>query len=460
MQGALDHLESNRQSYLDLLFDFLRIPSISAQSEFHEHAATAAEFVRARLAAAGYEASLYHGSGLPTVHAKRIEDPNAPTLIVYGHYDVQPPEPLELWETPPFEPTIVDGEIRARGCADDKGPTLGLILAAECVRAARGSLPINLIWVIEGEEECGGPVIGEFLKEHAADLQADALAIADVGGLDAKTPALCYGLRGLTALDFTVKGPARDLHSGSYGGTVANPATAMARLIASLHDNDGHVAVEGFYEGVREVDDTERARTAAVPFNEAGFLAETGSPEAFGEKGYTTLERKGARPTCEVNGLFGGYQGEGSKTIVPSKATCKITCRLVPDQDPTKVGDALQAHLEKHCPPGVTLEIERGHEAQAVYTDPETEWALAARAALTFAFGNEAAVTREGGSIPIVNTFTDTLGVQPLLLGTYTPGEKAHSPNERYFVEDFYRAIRTGIHLFSRGGHLFSRGGA
>ena len=448
MQGALDHLEENRQVFLDLLFDFLRIPSISAQSEYHEHAATAAEFVRARLQAAGYDAELYEGSGLPTVHAKRIEDPDAPTLIVYGHYDVQPPEPLELWETPPFEPTIVDGEIRARGCADDKGPTLGLILAAECLRAANGSLPVNLIWVIEGEEECGGPVVGEFLKEHAADLKADALAIADVGGLDAETPALCYGLRGLTALEFTVRGPARDLHSGSYGGTVANPATAMARLVATLHDDDGRVAVEGFYDGVDEPDEAERARVAAVPFDEAGYLAETGSPTPFGEKGFSTLERKGSRPTVEVNGMYSGYQGEGSKTIVPSEATCKITCRLVPGQDPSRVGDALQAHLEKHCPPGVTLSIERGHEARAVYTDPDTTWAKAARDAMSFAFGKEAVATREGGSIPIVNTFMDTLGVQPLLLGTYAPGERAHSPNERYFVEDFYRAIRTGIALF------------
>jgi len=449
MQGALDHLEQNRQAYLDLLFDFLRIPSVSAQSEYHDHAQRAAAFVVERLEAAGFEAGLFEGNGLPTVHGKRIEDPSLPTLIVYGHYDVQPPEPLELWETPAFEPTIVgDGEIRARGCADDKGPTLAMILGTECLIRARGALGVNLHWVIEGEEECGGPVVGEYLAAHAADLKADALVIADVSGQSAGTPALCYGLRGLTALEVELVGPAVDLHSGTYGGTIANPATAMARLIATLHDDNGRVAVEGFYDGVQELDETERARNAAIPFNEADYLKETGSPSLFGEPGFTTLERKGARPTCEINGLFSGYSGEGSKTIVPSKAGCKITCRLVPNQDPGVVFRAVKAHLESHCPPGVTMEIEEGHQASGVHVDPETEWAKRARAALTAAFGTEAAVTREGGSIPIVNTFVNALGVQPLLIGTYAPGERAHSPNERYFVEDFFRGIKTAIHLF------------
>ncbi|MHC4939906.1 MAG: dipeptidase [Planctomycetota bacterium] len=452
MQPALDHLEANRQVFLDLLFDFLRIPSVSAQSEYHSEARRAGEFVRDQLAAAGYEASLFEGDGLPTVFGSRIEDPDAPTLLVYGHYDVQPPEPLDLWQTPPFEPTLVDGQIRARGCADDKGPTLALILAAECLRKTRGSLPVNLHWVIEGEEECGGPVVGEFLKKNAGKLEADALVIADVCGLDADTPALCYGLRGLAAFEVTVKGPRRDLHSGTYGGTIANPATALARLIATLHDDDGRVAIEGFYDGVREIDEIERKRTDALPFDEKAYLQETGSSALFGETGFSTLERKGARPTCEVNGIFGGYDGEGSKTIVPAEAGCKLTCRLVPDQDPAKVAAAVEAHLLKHSPPGVTVEVGLGHQAQGIYTDPDTDWAKAARKALGFAFGKEAALTREGGSIPIVNTFMDTLGVQPLLLGTYAPGERAHSPNERYPVEDFIRGIRAGIHLFSRGG--------
>jgi len=452
MQAALDHLESNRSVFLDLLFDFLRIPSVSAQKDYHPRAREAAEFVKRQLESAGYEASLFEGDGLPTVFGTRIEDPDAPTLIVYGHYDVQPPEPLDLWETPPFEPTLVGDEIRARGCADDKGPTLALIFAAECLRKAYGSLPVNLHWVIEGEEESGGPVVGEFLKANADKLAADALVIADVGGHDAETPALCYGLRGLAAFEIKVTGPARDLHSGTYGGTIANPATALAQLVATFHDRHGHVAVEGFYDGVRELDAKERERSAAVSFDDERYLEETGSPMIFGEEGFTTLERKGARPTCEINGIFGGYSGPGSKTIVPAQAGCKITCRLVPDQDPARVAEAFEAHVSKHAPAGVRVTVERGHLAPAVYTDPETDWAKAARAALAFAFGKEAAVTREGGSIPIVNTFQNALGVQPLLLGTYAPGERAHSPNERYFVDDFYRGVRAGIHLFSRGG--------
>jgi acetylornithine deacetylase/succinyl-diaminopimelate desuccinylase-like protein len=452
MQAALDHLDAHRQDFLDLLFEFLRIPSVSAQSERADDARRAAAFVVQRLESAGFEASLFEGNGLPTVHGWRVEDPAAPTMIVYGHYDVQPPEPLELWETPPFEPTLVGREVRARGCADDKGPTLALILAAECLRKSAGSLPVNLHWVIEGEEESGGPVVGEFLKANVGRLKADALVIADVSGLDPRTPALCYGLRGLVALEAKMTGPARDLHSGTYGGTIANPVTALARLVATLHDADGRVAVDGFYEGVREPDGVERARTAAIPFDERAYLEETGSPALFGEPGFSTLERKGARPTCELNGISGGYAGPGSKTIVPAQASCKITCRLVPGQDPAAIGAAVKAHLERHCPPGVRLEVDLGHQAPAVYTDPDTEWARAARAALGFAFDREAALTREGGSIPIVNTFQGALGVQPLLLGTYAPGERAHSPNERYAVDDFYRGIRTGIHLFSRGG--------
>jgi len=449
MDAALRYLESNRDRFKDLLFEYLRIPSISAQKEYAHESRRAADFVQALLEDAGLEAGQFEGDGLPTVYGARVEDESKPTLLVYGHYDVQPAEPLELWETPPFEPTIVDGEIRARGCADDKGPSLAMALAVEClVKGGGGSLPVNLRFILEGEEECGGPVVEQYLRAHQEELKADAVVIADTSGLSKGTPALCYGLRGLVATEITVTGPARDLHSGTYGGTLANPATALAQLVASLHDAEGRVAVDGFYDGVMDVDDAERARVARIPFDEAAYLEETGTPALYGEAGYTTLERKGSRPTCEVNGLFGGYSGEGVKTIVPARAGAKITCRLVPGQDPERVAAALKAHFERHCPEGVRLEVEAGHRAPAVYTNPETTWAKAARAAMEKAFGVPAALTREGGSIPVVNVFDAVLGTQPLLLGTYTPGEKAHSPNERYFLEDFYAAIRTGIHLF------------
>ncbi len=449
MQAALDYLEENRDRFLELLFEFLRIPSISAQHAYDEHTVRAGAFIRARLDDAGFTTGMFQSDGLPTVYGSRIEGDDRPTLMLYGHYDVQPAEPLELWETPPFEPTIIDGEIRARGCADDKGPTLAMTLAAECWVKGSGELPINLRAAIEGEEESGGTVINDYLALHKDELKADAVVIADCAGVARGVPALCYGLRGLVAAEVKLTGPGRDLHSGSYGGAVANPATAIARLVASLHAANGRVAVDGFYDGVAEVDDAERARQAAVPFDEDAFLAETGSPSLFGEEGYTTLERKTARPTCEINGIFGGYDGEGSKTIVPAEAGCKITCRLVPGQDPAAVYAALERHLRAHCPPGVRMEIEKGHLAQAVYTDPDTPWAKKARAALEQAYGQPCGLRREGGTIPVAIAFQDVLGLQPLLVGTYTPDEKAHSPNERYFVDDFFGGIRAGIHLFA-----------
>jgi acetylornithine deacetylase/succinyl-diaminopimelate desuccinylase-like protein len=450
MEEALRYLEAHHEAFLDQLFAFLRIPSVSAQSDRDEDTRRAAAFLRTRLQDAGLEAGLFEGRGLPTVHGhSTAAGDDRPTLLVYGHYDVQPPEPLELWETPPFEPTVVDGEVRARGCADDKGPSLAFLLAAECWLKGTGRLPVNLRMVFEGEEECGGAVIEQYIHEHREDLHADALVIADVAGLAPDRPALCYGLRGLAALEVTVTGPSRDLHSGTYGGAVANPATALARIIASLHAADGSVAVEGFYAGAAPLDEAERARLAGLPFDEAAFLADTGARELRGEKGYSTWERRTARPTCEVNGIFGGYAGEGTKTIVPARAGCKITCRLVPGQDPAAVQEAVARHLDAHCPPGVGLEVARGARAPAAYVDPETPWSRKACAALERAFGAPPALTREGGSIPVVNAFRETLGLQALLLGTYAPGEKAHSPNERYRIADFYAAIRTGIFLFA-----------
>jgi acetylornithine deacetylase/succinyl-diaminopimelate desuccinylase-like protein len=448
MEEALRHLEAHREAYLDQLFAYLRIPSVSAQSDHSRDTRRAAAFLRDRLRGIGLEADLFEGEGLPTVHGRYAAGDDRPTLLVYGHYDVQPPEPLELWETPPFEPTLVDDEIRARGCADDKGPSLAMLFAADCWLKATGALPVNLKFAFEGEEESGGTVIERYLEEHREALSADALIVADTPGLAPGTPALCYALRGLVALEATVEGPSRDLHSGSYGGAVANPAAALARMITSLHTSDGRVAVDGFYEGIPPLDAAERARLARLPFDEAALLRDTGARDLRGEEGYTTWERRTARPTCEINGIFGGYAGEGTKTIVPARAGCKITCRLVPAQDPAAVQEALARHLSAHCPPGVGLDIARGPVAPAAYMDPETPWAHKARAALEHAFGAPPALTREGGSIPVVNAFREILGLEALLLGTYAPGERAHSPNERYPVEDFYAAIRTGIYLF------------
>jgi acetylornithine deacetylase/succinyl-diaminopimelate desuccinylase-like protein len=445
MDAALRHLEANKDRFLNLLLEYLRIPSVSAQRRHDPDSRKAAEFIRARLDEAGFETGFFEGSGLPTVHGARIVDPGKPTLVVYGHYDVQPPEPLDLWESPPFEPTVEDGEIKARGCADDKGPSLALVLAATCWKDA---LPLNLRFVIEGEEESGGTVVHDYLKTKRAEIGgAKAVAIADAPGIARGAPALCYGLRGIAAVEVTVHGPARDLHSGTYGGAVANPATVLARLLATLHDAKGRVAVEGFHDGEKPLDDVERKRLAKLPFDERVFLADTGSPALVGEEGFTTWERRTARPTVEINGIFGGYQGEGSKTIIPARATAKLTSRLVPGQDPKRIQDLLVRHLEGNAPAGVRLDITRGHTAPAAYMDPATPWARAARTALEKAYGCAPALTREGGSIPVVSVFREA-GLEPLLLGTYAPGEKAHSPNERYYVEDFLGCIRTGIHLF------------
>ena len=449
MKRALKHLEKHKEGYLKELFEFLSIPSVSAQSSYRDDARRAAAWMRARLERAGFEAELFEGDGLPTVLGRRIEDPKLPTLLLYGHYDVQPPEPLEEWETKPFEPTLVNGEIRARGCADDKGPTLAMVLGAECWIEAAGKLPVNLKVIIEGEEESGGKVVYQCVHDRKADLAADALVIADVPGAAEGVPSICYGLRGLVGLELIVRGPGRDLHSGFYGGTVANPATALARLVATLHDADGRVAVPGFYDGVRKIDAKERARLKARALDEAEFLAGAGATETFGEKGFTTAERMGARPTCEVNGIYGGYMGEGTKTIIPARAGCKITCRLVPDQDPTKVGEAVERHLKEHAPPGVAVEVRRSAGAPAFYMDPDTDWARKAAAALQAAFGHAPALTRGGGSIPVVAAFKRELGLDPLLIGTYAPGERMHSPNERYYPDDFFRAIRTAIALYA-----------
>ena len=448
MDAALRHLEKNHDRYLKLLLDYLRIPSVSAQRKHDTDTRRAAEFIRARLEEAGLETGLFEGKGLPTVLGARVVDPKKPTLAVYGHYDVQPPDPLDLWESPPFEPVVEDGEIRARGCADDKGPSLALVFATECWARGAGKLPLNLRFVIEGEEESGGTVVHEYLKAHAKDLAAArAVAIADAPGIARGVPALCYGLRGIAGLEVTVTGPKRDLHSGTYGGAVMNPATALARLLATLHDGKGRVAVAGFHDGATPLDDAEKRRLAKLPFDERAFLLDTGSPALCGEEGYTTWERRTARPTVEINGIYGGYQGEGSKTIIPSRATAKLTCRLVPGQDPARVQDAVVRHLEAHAPKAVRLAITRGHTAPAAFMDPETPWARAARGALEKAYGCPPALTREGGSIPVVAAFRE-VGLEALLIGTYTPGEKAHSPNERYFVEDFLGCIRAGIHLF------------
>jgi acetylornithine deacetylase/succinyl-diaminopimelate desuccinylase-like protein len=442
---ALDYAEKNADRFLSDLMDYLAIPSISGRPKHADDVRKAAEFTRDKLREAGLEADLAEGDGHPLVRADYRGAPGAPTVILYGHYDVQPVDPLDLWETAPFEPTIVDGMIRARGGADDKGPALAQVFGLMSWCKGAGSLPINVVVLIEGEEEVGGPVLPAYIQAHKADLAADAVVIMDCPGYAPGVPALAYGLRGIATLEVRVDGPARDLHSGGYGGAVKNPAEALCEMIASCRAADGGIAIPGVLEGIVPLSQKERERSAALPFSEAEFLAETGSPATWGEEGYTTLERRWGRPTFEVNGLFGGYQGDGSKTIVPATAGAKLSLRLVPGQDAQKVLDAVEEHLLANAPAGVTVTVDKGFGAPAILVDVESAPARAARRALAEGFGQEPLLTREGGSIPVVATFAEALGVTPLLVGTYRPGEKAHSPNEQYHPDDFQAAIRTSV---------------
>ncbi len=442
---ALAYAEQNADRFLADLMDYLAIPSISARTEHASDVRRAAEFTAAKLEGAGLTASVVDGDGHPLVLARSPEVPGAPTVILYGHHDVQPVDPLDLWETPPFEPAIVDGMIRARGCADDKGPALAQVFGVESWMKGVGGLPLNVIVLIEGEEEVGGSVLPTYIEEHRDELAADAVIIMDCPGYAAGVPALAYGLRGICTLEVRVDGPSRDLHSGSYGGAVKNPAEALCEMLASCRAADGGIAIPGVVAGVTPLSADERARLATLEFDEAAFLADVGSPETFGEEGFSCHERRWGRPTFEVNGIFGGYQGDGSKTIVPAWAGAKLSLRLVPDQDPQAVLDAVEAHLLENAPRGVTVTVTKGFGAPAILVDVEGPAAVAARKAMAEAYDTEPKLTREGGSIPVVATFADMLGVTPLLVGTYRPGEKAHSPNEQYHPDDFQAAIRTSV---------------
>jgi acetylornithine deacetylase/succinyl-diaminopimelate desuccinylase-like protein len=449
LTDAMNYAERNAERFLSELMTFLSIPSISTDPEYADEVRRAARFVENRLEQAGLEATLIEGEGHPLVKGVKCDVDGAPTALVYGHYDVQPIDPLEEWETPPFEPVIKNGMIRARGCADDKGPMLALIAGIESWVRGAASLPLNLIVLIEGEEECGGSILSDYVRAHKDELDAKALIVMDSGGHDVGVPSLAYGLRGICSLEVRVDGPSRDLHSGNYGGAVRNPTEALCELISSCRRKNGNLAISGLTKDVVPITAQERDRLNALDFDEGAFLAETGSPSLYGEEGYSTLERIWNRPTFEVNGVYGGYQGEGEKTIIPAWAGAKITMRLVPNQNPQKVLKTARKHLEKHAPKGVRVTVEERFGAPAVVVDIDSPLARGARRALREGFGVEPVLTRQGGSIPIIATFVECLGVTPLLLGTYRPGEKAHSPNEQYHPEDFQAAIRTTIALMA-----------
>lgn len=429
--------------HLDLLFDFLRFPSVSTDPARKESVRACAEWLRARLAEFGLDAALHPTAGHPIVLARNVHKPGRRTVLIYGHYDVQPEDPILEWSSPPFEPEVRDGVIYGRGSTDNKGQILAHVLGvAETLKQQR-DLPVNLVFLIEGEEEIGSTHLETFLEQHRDELKCDVIAVSDTGMVAAGVPTFTYGLRGIAAMELRVSGPKTDLHSGIYGGAVMNPVTALARLLATLHDADGRVAVEGFYDAVRPLADWERASWARLPYGDAAIAEVTGAPELFGEAGYTSLERLWGRPTAEVNGIGGGFQGAGTKTVLPREAFAKLTFRLVPDQTPAETIEAVSKHFRAHCPRGVTLELKPGHGGEPYITDPHSRFGKAAQQALARAFSkSEIALIREGGSIPIINTFKRVLGVDTLLLGLALPDCAAHGPNENFPVANFEQGIR------------------
>ena len=430
------------------LCKLLRIPSVSADPAFKAAVRAAANEVERQLKQAGLDTRITETPGHPIVLGMRLTNPNAPTVLIYGHYDVQPPDPLHEWITPAFEPTVRDGKLYARGATDDKGQVLTHVKSLQAWVNAVGQLPVNVKVIIEGEEEVGSRNLEDFLESHKEELECDIVVVSDTSQYGPNLPAITYGLRGIFACEVVLRGPAQDLHSGVYGGAVTNPATALARMIANLHDGQGRIQIPGFYDAVTPISDQERQAFAQLPFEDAAFFRSIGTTAGVGEVGFSTLERRWARPTCEVNGLTSGYQGEGPKTIIPAWARAKITCRLVPNQDPVQLCSNLESFLRAQCPPGIKLEFTSDHGAAGVVVDLNSPFVAAARRAIARAFGVEPVCIREGGSIPVVKTFRDVLGVDTLLLGWGQNTDNLHSPNEHFSLLDFHRGIRASAVLW------------
>ncbi|HEX8696167.1 MAG TPA: dipeptidase [Longimicrobium sp.] len=447
--SVTEHLQSRREQSLAELNEWLRIPSVSAKSEHRGDTAAAAEWLAGRMKAAGLAAEVIPTDGHPVVLGEwRGAGEGAPTLLVYGHYDVQPAEPLDEWQSPPFEPTVRDGKLFARGSVDDKGQVYLHLKAVESLLADGGALPVNVVFLVEGEEEVGSPNLGQFLGANASRLRCDAVLIHDTTMFAPGLPSITIGLRGLAYMEVRVQGPATDLHSGAYGGAVVNPANALARIIAALHDERGRVTVPGFYDKVRELTPPERQAIAGLPFEEETLRAEVGAPKLGGEQGYGPLERIWARPTLDVNGLLSGYTGEGAKTVLPARAMAKVSMRLVPDQDYKEVESAFTDHVLSLAPEGVKVEVEALHGGQPWYAEPSGPVFDAARRALARAFGREPVTIREGGSIPIVQQFQEILGAPVVLIGFGLPGENAHAPNEWMSVENFHKGAEAVALLY------------
>ena len=448
MNTLNEYLDQHAARFEDDLCELLRIDSVSADSTRRPSVRRAAEWVRAQFAGLGLKHELIETAGNPLVYAESPPVPGAPTVLVYGHYDVQPPEPLDQWTTPPFEPTRRDGKLFARGATDDKGQMLTHIKSAEAWLKTAGKLPVQLKYLIEGEEEVGSENLDPFIQKNKKKLACDVVVISDCSQFGPGKPAITYGLRGLNYFELRLKGPSQDLHSGTFGGAVTNPANTLCKILTALKDDKGRVRVPGFYDDVAKLTKRERDEFAKLPFNEKKFMQQIGVKGLTGEVGFSTLERRWARPTCDINGLWSGYQGEGAKTILPSDAGAKFSFRLVPNQSPKKIAAALKKMLTEMLPPGITMTLIDFGGAPGVVVPLDSPFVAAACRAIEKSFGKKPVFMREGGSIPVVRTFHETLGVDTLLLGWGLDDDNAHSPNEKFFLADFHRGIKASSWLW------------
>ncbi|MBE1555086.1 dipeptidase [Sporosarcina limicola] len=437
------HFKEKRDEHLEQLKGFLRIPSISSLSEHKKDMQVAAEWLMDSCKTAGLEnLSIDETDGHPVIYGDWLHAEGKPTILVYGHYDVQPVDPLNLWVSGPFEPEVRDNKLFARGASDDKGQVFMHVKAVEALMQETGSLPVNVKFIIEGEEEIGSPHLEKYIEANKEKLAADVIVISDTGMQGPGQPAVCYGLRGLTGVQIDVQGPKGDLHSGLYGGGVQNPIHALAEILASFRDQEGTITVDGFYDNVRPLSDEEREAYKALGFNEEALKEEVGVTELFGEKGFTHFERTWARPTLEVNGVFGGFSGEGIKTVLPAEAGAKITCRLVPDQDPDEIVKKLKAHIEKHKPVGVTVTVSEFDKGKPFITPFDHPAIQAAGRSYEKVYNVPTAYTRGGGSIPIVAAFDEILGLPVVLMGFGLDTENFHAPNEHFHLENFDQGLR------------------
>ncbi len=449
-----EYLQQHATRFEDELCELLRLPSVSADSRHKADVRAAGDWVAGQFRNLDFETEIFETAGHPIVFAQSAKVPGAPTALVYGHYDVQPPDPLNEWISPPFEPTRRDGNLYARGATDDKGQMFTHIKSAEAWVKTSGGLPLNVKYLIEGEEEIGSEHLEPFIAEHQDLLACDCVVISDTSQFGPGQPAITYGLKGIAYYELRLFGPKQDLHSGTFGGAVTNPANTLARMLANLVDRDGRIQVPGFYDDVIPLTDEERKAFAELPFSDDAFKKQLEVDGLTGEAGYTTLERRWGRPTCDVNGLWSGYQGEGAKTVLPAKAGAKFSFRLVPDQNPKQLTKNLKAFLESMLPPGIRMELIDFHGAPGVVVNRNSPYVQAAARAIEQGFGKEPVFIREGGSIPVVLTFHQQLRADTLLLGWGLNDDNPHSPNEKFHLADFHRGIKASAYLWKELGEL------